>query len=233
MTLVEPLSGLRKRIVISSAAVAVGAVILWLLYTRVINVLIRFYRDVKDDEQAKLIFTSPVEGFTVRLNVAAYGGLILALPVVLWQVWAFITPGLYPKERRYALPFVFASMVLFVAGGAVALYTFPQALRFLFGVGGTGLEPLITADKYLKLVVLMIVAFGAAFEFPVLLVFLQLANMVSSRKLVQWWRYAVVVVFVIAAVITPSQDPISLLAMAGPMIVFYFGAAGIGRLLKR
>lgn len=233
MTLVEHLSELRRRIVISAAAVAVGAVIMWLLYNRVIHFLIKYYRDVKGDPQAKLIFTSPVEGFTVRLNVAGYGGLILALPIVLWQLWAFITPGLHPRERRYALPFVFASMVLFVFGGFVALYTFPQALKFLFGVGGTGLEPLITADKYLKLVVLMVVAFGVAFEFPVLLVFLQLANMVSSRRLIQWWRYAIVVVFVIAAVITPSQDPISLVAMAGPMIVFYFAAAGVGRLLKR
>ena len=123
-------------------------------------------------------------------------------------------------------------MLLFALGAVVAMLTFAQALRFLIGVGGANLDPLFSPGKYLSLIILMMVAFGIAFEFPVLLVFLQLAGVVSSRKLRSWRRPAVVVIVAVAAVITPSQDPYSLFAMAGPMYMFYEGSILIGRVAQ-
>ncbi|MCA1692667.1 MAG: twin-arginine translocase subunit TatC, partial [Actinobacteria bacterium] len=131
------------------------------------------------------------------------------------------------------IPFIAASLLLFALGAAVAMYTFPQALRFLIGVGGDDIEAFFTPGKYLNLIVLMMAAFGIAFEFPVLLIFLQLARVITSRRLRSWRRPAAVVIVAVAAVITPSQDPYSLFAMAGPMYLFYEVAILIGRLLKR
>jgi sec-independent protein translocase protein TatC len=118
-------------------------------------------------------------------------------------------------------------------GAVVAMVTFKPALRFLIGVGGNNLTPLFSASKYLSLVILMIIAFGIAFEFPIVLVFLELAGVLTSRKLRNWRRPAIVIIVIVAAVITPSQDPYSLFAMAVPMYVFYEGSILIGRLLKK
>jgi sec-independent protein translocase protein TatC len=174
-----------------------------------------------------------LEAFATRLKVAAWSGAFLASPVVLWQLWRFITPGLHKKEKRYAIPFIVASILLFALGAAVALYTFESALRFLVAMGGDNLTPLFSASKFLSLIILMIIAFGIAFEFPVLLIFLELAGVVTSRTLRRWRRPALVVIVVVAAVITPSQDPYSLFAMVAPMYLFYEGAILVGRLLKK
>ena len=165
--------------------------------------------------------------------MAAWSGAFLASPVVLWQLWRFITPGLHKNEKRYAIPFIISSILLFTLGGSVALYTFESALRFLVGIGGDNLTPLFSASKFLSLIILMIIAFGIAFEFPVLLVCLQLAGVVTSATLRKWRRPALVVIVAVAAVITPSQDPYSLFAMVVPMYIFYEGAILIGRLLKK
>ena len=116
----------------------------------------------------------------VRLKISGYGGLALAVPIVMWQIWRFIVPGLHQRERRYAVGFVLGSIVLFALGCVVAWFTVEKALDFLLGIGGTELRPLIDADKYLTLVMLMIAAFGFAFEFPLLLVFLLLVGAVST-----------------------------------------------------
>jgi sec-independent protein translocase protein TatC len=153
--------------------------------------------------------------------------------VWLYQVWKFITPGLRKKERQYAIPFVVASVVLFTFGGAVALLTLPKALEFLINFAGRDLQALLEPKGFVSLVVLMIVAFGVCFEFPVVLVALQLVGVLSSKQLLKGWRYAIVIVVIIAAVATPSQDPFSLFAMAIPMWVLYFVAIGIGKLAKK
>src|SRR2546422_11449696 len=222
MTLVEHLTELRRRIVICLIAIAVGMVIAFFLYNRILHLLIGPYRDVT--HKHSLLITDPLEGFTTRLKIAAYTGLFFASPVVLFQLWRFITPGLHSHEKRYAIPFVISSIVLFAMGAAVAVITFEPALRFLVGVGGHSLESFFTPGKYLRLLILMILAFGVSFEFPILLVFLELAGVVPSARLRQWRRPAFLIIVIFAAVITPSQDPISLFAMAIPMYVFYEGA---------
>ena len=152
---------------------------------------------------------------------------------MLWQLWRFITPGLHPKEKRYAIPFVIASIVLFLFGVFVAMQTFQPALQFLIGVGGNDLSPTSPPSKYLSFIMLMFVAFGVAFEFPILLVALELAGVLTSQRLRKWRRPAIVVIVFIAAVITPSQDPYSLFSMAMPMYVFYEASILIGRILKK
>ena len=231
MPLVDHLSELRRRLIISVLALVGGAIVGFILYNRILGVLIRPYTEVTGNTE--FVFFDPLEAFATRLKVAAWSGAFLASPVVLWQLWRFITPGLHKNEKRYAIPFIISSILLFLLGAFVALYTFEAALRFLVGVGGPELTPLFSASKFLSLIILMIVAFGIAFEFPVLLVCLELAGVVTSATLRRWRRPALVVIVAVAAVITPSQDPYSLFAMVVPMYLFYEGAILIGRLLKK
>jgi len=235
MPVLEHLAELRRRIVVSLVAVALGAVVGFIAYNRILAFLIEPYcqLDNRPPGPCTLFITDPLEGFATRIKVATYGGLALASPVVLFQLWRFVTPGLNRREKRYAVPFVLSSIGLFGFGVVLAKVTFPQALDFLVGVGGEDLQAIFSPAKYLRLILLMIVAFGVAFQFPVLLVFLQLAGAVTSRRLARWRRGAIVAIVAVAAVITPSQDPYSLLAMAGPMYLFYEGSIVVGRLLKK
>jgi len=233
MTVVEHLTELRRRIIVCIIAITIGAVVVYIFSLDIIRFLIDYYEDATDGEQDALIFTGPLDAFATRLKVATYGGFVLALPVWLLQLWRFVTPGLHKNEKRYAIPFVVTSVVLFVAGGFVAMLTLPKALDFLLNIGGSELEPLLTADRYLSLVTLMIVAFGVAFEFPVVLTFLLLARVVSTAQLRRWRRATIVIIVIFAAFITPSQDPYSLLFMAGPMYLFYEVCIIIGRVMKR
>jgi sec-independent protein translocase protein TatC len=233
MTVVEHLAELRRRLVISLIAIALGGVVCFVLAPQIISFLIEFYKNSTADTPNKLIFTGPLDAFATRLKIATYGGIVLALPVWLWELWRFITPGLNPTEKRYSVPFIFASIFLFACGAVVALLTLQPALNFLLNIGGSDLQPLLTADKYISLVALMIVAFGISFEFPVVLVFLLIARVITPAQLGHWRRYAAVLIVAFAAVITPSQDPYSLFAMAIPMYLFYEASILIGKLLKR
>src|SRR6266511_2843339 len=164
-----------------------------------------------------------------KYRVAPTVGLLLAMPYLAYQLWRFITPGLKRSEKRYAVPFALASTILFAMGLAVAFYTLPKAIGFLVGIGGNSLTVFFQADRYLRFVLFMGLAFGLTFEFPLVLVFLSMVGILSSRAMLKAWRAAVAIIIAAAAVITPSQDPISLFAMAIPMWIFYFAAAGVAR----
>jgi sec-independent protein translocase protein TatC len=237
MSLADHLRELRRRIVISVLAIALGGLVAWFLYGHILNFFIhpycRILKDAHSTQPCALVVSDPVSKLTIRLKVAFFGGLSLALPVVLWQLWRFITPGLHPREKRYAVPFVGASMVLFALGAVVALQTLPLALRFFEGVGGTQVRSLYQPDPYLRLVMLMIVVYGIGFEFPVALVALLLARVVTTQQLRRWRRGAFVGVVVAAALFTPSSDPFSMFALAIPLYVFYEAAIVIGRVLNR
>ena len=234
MTVVEHLAELRRRIIISLLAVAGTASLVYWFAPDIIRWLLHFYEDAAPKGTPHhFVFTGPLDAFITRLKIATYGGIVLAVPVWLWQLWRFITPGLQPREKRYAVPFVLSSIALFAMGGVVALITLPQALGWLLKVGGQEVTPLLTADKYISLVSLMIVAFGIAFEFPVVLVFLLIARVLKTSQLIKWRRWAIVLIVTFAAVITPSQDPYSLFFMAIPMYVFYEGSILIGKVLRR
>ena len=230
---------LRKRLLFSFAAIAICGIVVFIFYSSVLSFLSGPYEQVTRGspgcgrDGCKLIVTGPLEPLMVRLKIAGYGGLALAIPFVMWQIWRFIVPGLHRRERRYAVGFVVGSVVLFVLGCVVAWFTVEKALDFLLGIGGEGLRPLIDADKYLTLVMLMIAAFGIAFEFPLLLIFLLLVGAVNTVQLRQVRRYAAVGITIFAAIITPSQDPFSLLFMAVPLYIFYEASILIGRVMKR
>jgi sec-independent protein translocase protein TatC len=233
MTVVEHLTELRSRIIISVIAITLAGIVCFVFSESIIKFFVEYYKNATEGDRNQLIFLGPLDAFITRVKVATYGGIVLAMPIWLWELWRFITPGLNPNEKRYAVPFVLSSIVLFAMGAAVALLTLPKALEFLLNIGGDQLTPELTADKYLSFVSLMIVAFGVAFLFPVVLVFLLLARVLTTRQLRRWRRPAIVVIVIFAAVITPSQDPYSLFFMAVPMYIFFESSIIIGRVLKR
>ncbi|TMK76545.1 MAG: twin-arginine translocase subunit TatC, partial [Actinobacteria bacterium] len=191
MTLVEHLDELRTRLVISVASIGVGFAIAWPLYRPVFNLLTNPYCSFP----CALAYISIVEPFLVKIKTVGALGLCLALPVVLYEIWRFVTPGLKSNERRYAIPFVLASIALFVLGGYFALLTLPKGLAFLLGFAGTSrIYTVLSVGKYVGFVTLLILAFGASFEFPLLLISLTMVGVLSSRKLRAWRRYAVVVI---------------------------------------
>jgi sec-independent protein translocase protein TatC len=232
MSLMEHLFELRSRLVKSVIAVVLGALVGFLLYDQIFDVLIKPYCDIQDGV-CKLYQTDPLEGFSVRLKIAGYSGIALAMPVLLWQVWRFVTPGLYAHEKRYAIPFVTSALLLFVSGAGLAYYTLPKALAFLVSIGGDNLEQIFSPAKYFQLITYMMLAFGVGFEFPILLIFLQLAGIVKPEKLGSWRRYAIVGIVTLVAVITPSGDPYSLLVLSVPMVIFYEISILVGKIMRR
>jgi sec-independent protein translocase protein TatC len=238
MTLVDHLTELRSRLVKSVLAVVCGAVIAFIFYPQIFEFLIQPYQNIAEqgntlDPEGRLILTDPLEGFAVRLRVAGYGGIFLAMPVVLWQIWRFVTPGLYSHEKRYAIPFVLSSMALFLLGASLAYYTLPRALDFLVTIGGEDLVTAFSPGKYLQLITYMMLAFGIGFEFPILLIFLQLVGVLQPQTLAAGRRYAIVGVVILVAVITPSGDPYSLLMLSVPMVVFYEISILVGKLIQK
>jgi sec-independent protein translocase protein TatC len=233
MTVFEHLGELRRRLMISIVAIVVAGTIVFIIAPEIISFLVTFYHDATNGKRNALIFLGPLDAFATRLKIATYGGIVLASPVWLFQMWRFITPGLNPNEKKYAIPFVLSSIFLFILGGIVALLTLEPALNFLLQIGGSDLKPTLAADKYISLVSLMIVAFGLSFEFPVVLMFLLIARVLTTQQLRKWRRYAAVIIVAFAAIITPSQDPYSLFAMAIPMYLFYEACIIIGRVMKR
>jgi sec-independent protein translocase protein TatC len=180
-----------------------------------------------------LVTSGPLEGFTTRLKVCGYGGIALATPVLFFELWRFITPGLKDSEKKYVFPFVTAAVVLFAMGVTTAILVFPKALQWLIDVGGSGVVPLFSPTKYFTLYVLMCVVFGAVFTYPIVLVGLELTGVVPSAKWRKWRRPAILVICGVAAVITPSNDPFSFLALALPMYIFYEASIILGRILHK
>ena len=234
MTLVEHLTELRRRLFISIIAIVLGGIVAFIFYNHILSFLLHPYcQALPKGKACSLYIQDPLEGFAARLKVAGYGGLMLALPVVFWQLWRFITPGLKKKEKKYAIPFVACSVVLFLLGAALAYITFAKALQFLQSVGGPDFQQIYSPSKYLRFILLMFFAFGISFEFPVVLVALELVGALPSKKLRGWRRQAILIIVIFAAVITPSQDPYTLLAMSVPMYLFFELSIIIGRVLKK
>jgi len=239
MSLLEHLTELRDRLVRCGVALAVTTTVAFAwLYEPLLHFVTRSYCDLPASYRiasaeggCRLAALGPLDPIGIRIRVALTAGLVLAMPYVAFQLWRFITPGLNPGEKRYAVPFALASTLLFAIGVGVAFYTLPQAIGFLVAIGGGNLAVFFQADRYLRFVLFMGLAFGLSFEFPLLLVFLSLAGVLSSAAMLRSWRGAMAIIIVAAAVITPSQDPISLFAMAVPMWLFYFAAAAIARFL--
>jgi sec-independent protein translocase protein TatC len=250
MTLGEHLGELRRRVIICAIAFLVAATIAVVAYEPILNFLLHPLCSVDattghhsakgssslliaSNGSCNLFVTSPLDGLSLRVKIALFGGLVLASPIILFQIWRFVTPGLKATERKYAIPFVLSAFVLFLLGAATAYVTLPHALSWLKSVGGPNLQAIYDPIPYLGLILLMMTIFGLTFEFPVILVSLELARVVTPARLLKSWRWAVIIIVIIAAVFTPSSDPFSMFALAIPLVVFYFLSIGIGKLLGR
>jgi sec-independent protein translocase protein TatC len=237
MSLMEHLTELRDRLIKIVVALVVGMIVAFAFYDPIFEILIDPYvkecRSSRSLAECNLVATDPLEGFGVRMKLALYGGIFLSMPVILWQLWRFITPGLYAHEKRYAIPFMVSALTLFLLGAGIAYYTLPQAISFLQDIGGDNIVTAYSPGKYFGLITYMMLAFGVGFEFPIVLVFAQMLGVLTPDALRKARRYAVVGIVVLVAVITPSGDPISMLALSGPMVLFYELSIVIGRLLER
>ena len=241
MPLLEHLEELRRRLIRAVAAIAVGTVACWILYPQILDLLLQPYCQIRGSgaesnafgDGCELLVTDPLEPFGVRMMVAGYGGVALAMPVLLWQAWRFVVPGLQAGERRWAIPFVVVGVLLFATGCGLAYWSIPRALDFLIGIGGPDLVSVFSPSKYLGFIVKMMLAFGIGFEFPLVLVFLQLIGVVTPAGLRRTRRYAVVGIVALVAVLTPSGDPFTLLILSVPMLLFYELAILLGLLRNR
>jgi sec-independent protein translocase protein TatC len=238
MTLVEHLTELRTRVIRSALAVFLGATVAFIFYDGLLDFLEGPYRDLcaanaKYQCDGTLTLIGPLSGFSTRTSVAFYAGLVVGLPVIVWQVWQFVTPALYKHEKRYAPWFILSTFVLFAMGVTLGWLTYPAALRFLVDYSGENVTATFEPKSYVNLVLLVLLAFGVSFLFPVVLVFAQLLGILQYRTLASGRRYAMVIIVVAAAVITPQGDPVSLAAMAVPMYLFYEISIIIGWLIHR
>lgn len=226
MTLAEHLRELRRRVIISALAILAGTIVAfvfrhWLLdlITHPYCRLPASYRLVHD--RCTLVVSGVLDPFTVTLRLSLYAGVLVSSPIWLWQLWRFITPGLYENERRWALAFVGSSVALFAAGTVVAYVTMENGLRFLLSFATGDLASLLTFTNYLSYFVAMVLVFAISFEFPLAVVILNLAGVLPAARLRRWTRGIIFGVFVFAAVATPSQDPVTMLGLALPMTFLY------------
>ena len=243
MTFWEHLAELRSRLIKMMIAFVLGAAVAWFFKEQLLLWLVRPFIDAwnegKTEGQAALHFPAPHALFISYVKLSMLAGLIVAFPIILYQLWAFIAPGLYSRERRFAIPFVASSTVLFAVGGYFGWkVAFPIAFQYLLGfsgpVGSEGFEvkPTVMIGDYIEFVARMLMAFGATFQLPVLVFFLSVAGFVNARDLVRFARYFVVVAFAVAAIITPP-DIASQFLLAGPLCLLYVVSIGIAMIFSR
>ncbi len=230
MTFLEHLDELRRRILYSVYALAVTFTVSWLFHEEIFS----FLAQPVISTVGQLHVTKPTEPFTIYLKVAFMAAIFLAVPWLLIQVWLFIAPGLYRREKNYFLPFLVCSTLLFVSGGLFAYYlVLPPALNFLLVEFGKRFTPIITAVEYFDFEMLIIVGMGVIFQMPVLVAFLSIFGLVSPGFLIRNFRYAFLLIVIVAAVVSPTTDPFNLFIWSGPMVVLYVISIGIAWIFKR
>jgi len=235
MSLGDHLRELRRRFVISATAIAIGSVLGWVQYDRLFNAIMEPLRKIAIERHGlvNINFGGITQPFTVQLQVALFIGVIVASPVWLFQVWGFIVPGLTKREKRTSMAFIGAAVPLFLAGCLLAAYAVPNAVEVLLGFTPQGAANLPDAALYLTFVTRFILAFGLAFLLPVFLVGLNVAHVLPARIMLKGWRVAVLLIFVFAAMMTPTPDAWTMLVLAFPMVALFFAAVGIATLLDR
>jgi len=235
MTLFDHLRELRGRLFKASLGVAIGTIAGYLVSGPVENFLKKPYcqfQTVQNHMQACTFAGSgPLDPFLLKLKIALYVGLLLGAPIWLYQLWAFIAPGLHRRERRYTYAFAGVAAPLFFGGALLAHIVVEKSLHLFLGAGG--LTVFIDLNGYFSFVTKMMLLFGAAFEFPLLIVMMNMVGMVTGRRLLGWWRPAIFLMFLFGAIVTPTPDPFSMSILAGCMAVLYFGACGFALLNDR
>ncbi|MEM8922920.1 MAG: twin-arginine translocase subunit TatC [Actinomycetota bacterium] len=236
MSLLAHLTELRTRLMWSVGAIVVGAIIVFIFNNTIFELLQEPYCDAQtaQGKECEFLVRSPTEGFSVVITLSGYGGLLLSLPFVLYQMGKFVLPGLYPSERRALMPFFFASVILLLIGLVGGYLLMPKALEVLASFGPDTFTELFSPTEYLGFFIKMMLAFGVAAEFPLVLVFLQMVGAIQTRTLRKNRRIAMVAVVILAAVITPTGDPFMLGVLSVPMYLSYEVAILIGaRITKR
>lgn len=224
MTIVEHLEELRRVLMISVGAWVVATIVAFVFNGFVLGIILRPLKLILHNAHSIVstaIFTSPTEGLTVPIKIAAIVGLILALPVIAWQLWSFVSPGLRPVERKFAGPFSLSAIVLFGCGAAFAYFVMPIGLNFLANFLGSNAIYFPDIDQYLSFFLLLVVIFGVTFELPVVIVLLGMLGIVSSNWLVARRRAIWVIIILAALIVTPGADPFTPTALFVPLIALF------------
>lgn len=233
MPLVDHLRELRNRLFIAAIAIGIGAVVAWFSYETIIGIVRQPWDNFQESGAARgvavpdLVITGIATPFTLQLQVSMVAGIIVASPIWLYELWAFVTPGLRRKERWWTVAFLAAAVPLFAAGVALAFLFLPKALQLLIGFTPERFTNLITVSEYFTFVTRMLLVFGVAFLLPVFVVMLNAVGILTASTLRGWWRPITFGVFIFAAVATPTGDPWTMLALATPMLVLLFASFGI------
>jgi sec-independent protein translocase protein TatC len=233
MGFLDHLEELRRRIVYSIAAVALGFFACWWKVEKIYDIMQRPIMDAlrNNGMSEKLVYLNPTEPFNLYLKIAALAGLFLTSPFVLYQVWMFISPGLYRNEKRYVVPFMVSTIALFSAGGYFGFkIVYPAALNFLISFGKQ-FQPMITIKEYTELFLSIILGMGLIFEMPILVFFLALMGIVTAGWMWKNFRYSILIIFVVAAIVTPTTDILNMCIFAAPMIALYALSIGIAYLV--
>lgn len=235
MSFFDHLNELRKRLMYSLGAVVVGTMVAFFVSQRVFAFIAKPMLSALRAAhlEDKLVYTSPTGVVNLLITISLYLGVVIALPVVLYQVWLFIAPGLYKHERSAVLGFICSSFGLFVTGVAFGYYILlPYILRFLIGFQGP-FKPLISINEYFDLILVVLLGLGLIFEMPILIFFLTLFGLVTPQFLLKNFRYAMLIITIIAAVVTPTPDALTMLIFMSPMIGLYFVSIGVSYMVVR
>jgi sec-independent protein translocase protein TatC len=224
MSLMEHLEELRKRILHSIAYLLVGMAVAYAFHTRLIAALQKPLTDIGQ----RMTMTHPTDSINLLIKMSAIGGAILASPFILYQLWLFISPGMYANEKKYVWPFMIATVGLFLSGAWFGYYyVLPDAIKVLLLQFGKDYNHMITIDEYTGFFMAVILGLGITFELPIMIFFLSLFGIVDAKFLLKHFRYAVLAIFLVAAIICPMPDPISMCLFASPMLLLYFVGVGV------
>lgn len=233
MSLIEHIKELRRRLTWAILAIVIGIAITFVYWEPVYDVLRRPYCNIHPPNGCKLYAYGIFDQFNTKMRVALIGGAVLSSPVWLYQIGAFITPALHKRERRYAVGFLGGALVLFCAGVTVAYYSLQFGLKVLLHAAGNNVEALPALKDYLSFVTLLLLIFGLAFEFPVVLLFLNVTGVLSFDRLRSWRRAMYFCLFAASAILTPSTDPFQFILLGVPLCLLYEGCVFIARIRER
>ena len=235
MSLADHLRELRKRLFWIAGFILVGTVGGWFLFDPVFDLLQRPILELSENRgaNATVNFGTVVSAFDLRIQVSIFLGLLVSSPFWLFQLWAFITPGLKKNERRYSIAFIASAVPLFLIGTYIAWASLPNFVLVLLGFTPEGSSNVINASEYVLFAIRVLFIFGAAFVMPVVLVLLNFVGLLEAKSIIRGWRFAKFIIAVITALATPTAEPISMLLLMIPLIILYFMAAGLAHLNDR
>lgn len=230
MSIVEHLYELRNRLIKAVVFMFIGGVLCYIFYNNILDLLTHPYCSlpakyrpsvINHQQGCRLPYFGPVDGLFVRIKTSAVAGFVITMPFWVYQIWAFITPGLKKNERKYALSFLFSSTVLFALGAGLAYVVLEKGLHILMQQSGSNTFALLEVGQYLSFVLTLVLVFGISFEFPLVVVMLNLVGVLTHERLMKWQRYIIFLVFAFSAVATPTGDPFTMSALAVPMCLLF------------